>query len=747
MTLEDKLKQYTGELGSDAKVGNVSLVPRVRRIDRRQLSVLVQPSHHAVLAVWDSELPDERALVFLGPEEEAAKQRIRADLIHQLFPRAILLTERHRWARFCDGLDFSELSVEVGRSRTDYISWRGRRKRVKLVLSEECWENLLPSGFLSRFRTTVENLIGMVGPNERKARGKWHHVVDAGRTLREEFANRLLLCRRETGDRAAQSGRGKARLLRAIGFMASKKQLRDRRFREYQDEQHDLKRLLEREDVTLFVDAETINDFLCLLQGLRCYMGNNRCLRSWLRRVHASEHQAISILALGAHAPTENSCQLDEPYLSGLYQRYVELAHEHDHYPANGAGDATGERVLPELIQKKLETWVRGTSLNEVCASRLVALAKVLAEKHSVHEQRQLHYRFAYAQSASLWQEIEEVLSFEASLDDAGEHGPHNADRAVGQQARFIEAHWSIFQPERVFGVVDTLMKDSTHWPRIQRVVRVRPPVAWSGLESEAMDGLAAPGAPVVSVLKQWIVRLSWSKDGKVTDSLVWDVRTEKWDEVPPSKERAKDIALAVGAEDNDRVCRMLTHVISEVSEAPGEGALLVAVGNKTSYEIVKRTCVEMDTYRMAWRSDKQLRWLDRTLLRAMLILDGATVLQKGRADAVKVRPRVVVYPFSIGCPVHGATALSVMNDRPTNCTCLPLSSEEITAIQNKLVGKGSRKHGAANIAVLLRAGADRKSCVVSISADGPIDKWPLEPKEEEGVRKAIAEKTNDNGK
>jgi hypothetical protein len=752
MNIEEELTRHAGELGKDAQLESVSLVPRVRQVNRRQLGALLPTPHHAVLAVWDSKLPDERALIFLGPQEEAARQRIRADLIHQLFPRAVLLTERHRRARFCKNLDFSELSVEVNENAANDVMWNHEDSKARLAISRDCWNVLLPSGFLPRFRTTVQDLSGIVGQNEHRTMTNWHHVVDAGRTLREEFTNGLLLCSRKIVDRATQTENGRKELLGAINSMVNQRQLQDRRYREYcreySDERQTLESLLQQNDVTLFVDSETVDDFLCLLQALRCYMGNNRCLCSRLRRVHGSEHQALGILVLGRRIPQQNRYSpLNETYLATIYSSYVEAAHEK---PAqeenNGAKDNTPQDADPDLpapIRNTVRKWINGTDIDELCVTRLIALGRQLAERHSVHEGRPLHYRFAYAPSASLWQEIEDVLSFEASAGDL----TYAVDRTTEEQAKFVEAHWSIFQPERVFGVVDTLM--SAHAPRIQRVVRVRPPTKWSGLEFEAMDNLAKAAKPclVIAVLRQWLVRLSFSKDGTSPDFLEWDVREQKPKPKASAPAHATVLARAVGIGEADtQIQGVLTTVLSEVSEAQGEGALLIAVGSANARRIARRACVEMDTPedQMAWRKNKQLRWVDRTLLRAMAILDGATLLRKNTDGSVEICPRVVAYP-SAACDEHDHSGFSVIycslkkgRQRCKSCRLNRLNKGKLLEMVSKnLIGKGSRKHAGANLAALLLREGGQRSCVVSVSADGPIEKWPLPLEEKEHDNRA----------
>lgn len=715
MKILEILAQVADKVGNTG--GGLPLLPRIAGADPQQLGEFLPLTHHAVLSIWHYALPDERALAFLGPSTTAGKQRIRTDLIHQLFPRATLLTERHRKASSCRG-SFSCLSIEVcsDHNKNDYVSWT-QWPKARLALSEPCWKELLPPDFLIRFENTVERIERILGSEPEK---NWHHVVDAGRTLREEFANWLHLCRRQIGNQAGKE------LLPAVSGMADWEQVKNCRHREFPDVPLD--RLASKE-ITWFVDSETIDDFLGLLQALRCYMGDNRHLVSWLWK-YSGGNQALAVLAVAESTPPPNhkavlgSANLGLIYTSHFLPRMTEAQ---KHLATNAPGRTQEEVRIPDDIERVVNTWLSRPSLNRACGMRLVALAKELAEKHAVHEGRQLHYRFIYASSASLWPEIEEVLSFEAASDY-----PRGTGQTISDQAKSLEAHWSIFQPERVFGIIDALSNSHGDQPRIQRVVRVRPPAKWSGLESEAMDGLAKASKPCLTlvVLRQWMVRLSFSRDGVKTDSLLWDVRKQKPEPPDSVQELAQTLATAAGIAEA-RVRSVLATVLSEVSEAASEGALLIAVGNGNVQDVVRRTCMEMDSpeNQMAWRNNKQLRWVDRTLLRAMLILDGATVIQPNCGQEAIVRPRLVVYPF-VFCRQHPSesTGFSVISWKPPEgaegCGCPRPAKDLLTSVQKRLVGKGSRKHGGANISVLLQ-NAGGESCVVSVSADGPIEKWP----------------------
>jgi hypothetical protein len=112
-----------------------------------------------------------------------------------------------------------------------------------------------------------------------------------------------------------------------------------------------------------------------------------------------------------------------------------------------------------------------------------------------------------------------------------------------------------------------------------------------------------------------------------------------------------------------------------------------------------------------------------------MVILDGATVIQPDSGSEAIIRPRLVVYPF-VFCRQHPDenTGFSVISWKPPDgadgCSCPKPDLRLLKRVRARLVGKGSRKHAGANIAVLLQ-NAGGESCVVSVSADGPIEKWP----------------------
>lgn len=161
---------------------------------------------------------------------------------------------------------------------------------------------------------------------------------------------------------------------------------------------------------------------------------------------------------------------------------------------------------------------------------------------------------------------------------------------------------------------------------------------------------------------------------------------------------------------------KIISEAIEEISEAEGEGAMLIIVNDKVNVENFV-ACMDKDNLQMEWRKkNKPMKFLDKTLLRAMLIMDGATLI-KSESDSSTIEPRFLVYPH------HDNRAFSVLDNSNTLNDYINLGV---------LKGKGSRHHGAANLSVLLLIEQQESLqntplpfSIITISADGPVKQWP----------------------
>lgn len=175
---------------------------------------------------------------------------------------------------------------------------------------------------------------------------------------------------------------------------------------------------------------------------------------------------------------------------------------------------------------------------------------------------------------------------------------------------------------------------------------------------------------------------------------------------------------------------KIITETIEEISEAEGEGAMLIVANDNVK---IDKFLARMDNenLQMEWRKNKSLKFVDKTLLRAMLIMDGSTLIKSSDEKNAEIKPRFLVYPHKKD------KAFSVLHPGNT------LVSHIMNNILDVLKGKGSRHHSAANLSMLLilndskclskfnqylknnQQNLDLPFRIITISADGLVKQWP----------------------
>jgi hypothetical protein len=114
--------------------------------------------------------------------------------------------------------------------------------------------------------------------------------------------------------------------------------------------------------------------------------------------------------------------------------------------------------------------------------------------------------------------------------------------------------------------------------------------------------------------------------------------------------------------------------------------------------------------------------------------MDGATWFNV--ESSFDVTPRWVVYPYCNSCEL--THAFSALDNHLWTRSCKlysdskmpPPTTDRINKNKQKLNGKGSKHHGAANLSLLLylqNKCKDDNFRIFTISADGPIKEWPAE--------------------
>lgn len=721
----------------------------VPAILQAEIGNVLPKAHHAVLSIWHDELPDGRDLLFIaGDKETAHYQRLRAQVNLQIFPRSIVFLERHRRAIETASGQKSIIDVVIG-DQPDGVKWSQRNDRYKLRLAKPLWDGLVPDEILTttykHTLTQLEESVSLGNPLP-----SWHLTVDAGRSLRQELEDQLRFQRRYFIDKLSDVN-SRAPLLLAASTLTPPDDICELRGRHFPQVSSEVWKNFRQKKLWLAIDFEIIEDFVSFLQGLRCYAADCQCFRSQL--FVKDPRRAIALLAAYPTADRITHSRLDlGQVLDQIITEFIDVMRRttnpgraiDDPYlkaldSALSASGGNGKGTLTKWCNDLSKDLIGKGALKAPAdlfplARASFAMAARLAREHGVHEGRQLDYSFVMGSSAYLWPEVEETLS-EETLTNQKVGDPAKLDAAD-----LVGAHWSIFQFERVFGFIELRTALDIGVPVIGKVVKIRPPVNWSGLYSQMAQHVAQHAGPCFVIHARGtgkVVLYYWAKDANgssAVKALIWDTQRNVIDIEESRVDLIVKAILNVVGNGGKRFEEVLRSAIEEVSEARGEGAMLVVVPEGQENHLKKKVDAsvrDMDgqEQKMAWRDQKRPEWLDRTLLRAMLILDGATVLYGKK----QIKPRVVVYPH-INCSTcettHAFSVIDLESRESSNCLGLTPANLKrlIEGARRALAGKGSKHHGAANLSVLLfkenGEGSDGFQ-VVTISADGPIRQWP----------------------
>lgn len=384
-------------------------------------------------------------------------------------------------------------------------------------------------------------------------------------------------------------------------------------------------------------------------------------------------------------------------------------------------------RDLDELRDGELKETIEEELKHHPTMDNLLDLANSLSTK--IHEGRNLAFTFLYGGGTS-WRIIESVLSKEFI-------GADYATFSISDFSNLFNDHWSIFQGERVVGYIDGIKALSPIFegdmPPFTQVVKLKP--------------LALTPGPLFSQCTKIspdsiIVNASGNKVRvflKGNEIFEWNTATGKIEKVKPDPEMLTNNIMQILKLDSDPkeatppgkllenikgIKEMFKNVIEEISETRGEGTLLIVA----PVDLIGTLISQMDKEKkmMAWRRKKAIKFLDKDILRAMMILDGATLLSVDEKNKnISVATRFTVAPHcSICASPHSFSVISL----PKECSYM----NDLSNLKNLQIldGRGSKHHNAANLSVLLwlqRGKTIDDFRVITISADGPIKEWPTQ--------------------
>lgn len=190
----------------------------------------------------------------------------------------------------------------------------------------------------------------------------------------------------------------------------------------------------------------------------------------------------------------------------------------------------------------------------------------------------------------------------------------------------------------------------------------------------------------------------------------IWDISRGKIYRPIPNITSSLDYLLGERANDNAR--KALRNVIRKISTTIGEGAMLIFANNGVKGELEKFLAT-MEYLRPEWQRNLNINF-PKDLLRAAFIMDGSTLISRNQNGEVKVEPRYVVYPF------QDDKAYGIIEQLIKSYLSGNYKKDQKRKFVERLSGKGSKTHGAANLSQLLRC----KIKIITISADGPVKIW-----------------------
>ena len=683
---------------------------------------------HAVLTVWHPDLRDGRVMNLITRSECTAQSLLSLAYLNlHIFPRGTTLNERFRAYAFRSAL--TELTIEVKQADPPLI-WTNENNL--LTVSKDIWESLCPDP-TSEVVTLRDQALTKVPDlwNQQKGRPdkgfNWTDeiliwAIEHARPIRTIFGDSLRDIRREALNRLVECGALKALCKGAEDLSTNDDLIRAGVLATTNADSEELIKTME---VSIGHHIELLDLFIAFIQALAYYRPTATVFRAFLYQPKDDrENRCCSLILVGKDDPGVPS-YLPEPSDTLRQQAYDKVAHALQEVPIRSF--EYDEPPLPPGLNNLITKWKLHQWRSFV--SRIFRVSVLLST--DTHEGRQCNYVFVLG-SGAIWRVIDETISHEA----AGPKLPPLEFVAL------VRSHWSIFQQSRVAGLIEFM--DIPHYSMDRRVffskiVRLKTSFGGSELLSKVVRDVTRADSNSLVIRTQG--------DGRIlvyhgtTLAYEFDVKTGIENTEPEADLRTivdkalRTCNLQEGTQRYNYLNLILHQVIEEVSDAQGEGCLVIFAPEKKRGEI-EAFLGEMDRedHRMMWRRRPgHLLGIDATLLRALLILDGATLISH---DAVE--PRRLVYPHG-GCdcdPPHCFSAVQLLSEKDecdfvTSLKGILANEHRLKRLRENLMsldGKGSKHHGAANLTVLFwhkkKQGKISDFEIVTISADGPVINW-----------------------
>lgn len=679
----------------------------------------------AIITVWDPKLPLGRFSHFMNDQEDYC--RALANINLSIFGRGTTLNERLLCFSARVGWKLVRIEIDVNDDYKDLL-FEVDHDVARIMLGATAWEKF-----------GIQNSEGFLKLREQMIDEKLP-PAEAGRTLNELYGSNLRRQRLSVLDEwlciFADTDK-KSDFFKTLWYLTSDEDIRFYREKQGFNEQAEVSF----KDLSLSVDFALVDEFLAFLQALHYYYSDSKNIIGISKAIESSGRKSHKLPDFGAsiNIISTEHLRLPNGKEKTIWEEFERILDKSSDEPSKilETGEENEKLIKPDDELSKFETALIDSSFDtkhifEERIKRFRGFYNLMIAmdllSNTIHEGRDLLFTFLYGEG-DVWRVTQNVLSEEepemyAKLPKAREF------------AHLMEHHWSIFQGERVAGFIDKTQANRVKLEGgipLSKIIQLKPfsPV-YSKLLKQSL-GMLEEGI-AVSTSGRGRVRIYYKLSNDNVEIIQWDTISNEIELLSKGMgtiaKTILDLSLKGDFQNINRVKAVIEEAIEEVSDSLGEGAMII-VGEE---DYIKNYLQDMDIdeTKMNWRVRKPLILLDKILLRALLIMDGATWFVKNN-NPIKsfVEPRFVVYPHCSQCnPSH---AFSVLDKNCKAYATIPgPTRDRIEDNKRILNGKGSKHHGAANLSLLLyilnKCKPDNnKFRIYTVSADGPIKEWPRE--------------------
>ena len=454
-----------------------------------------------------------------------------------------------------------------------------------------------------------------------------------------------------------------------------------------------------------FYPEQEIKGLISIFQNIYIYFGSfPKKIRMFLINKSIHQNRVKSCFAIFYKSENDYNTSLCEEVFQGLEK--IE-----DKIWSNGAQ----KRCCSGTEIRWLEDLKRSSDVKNLASdlpNSAMELTRHLA--FSRHEGIVCNYAFIVGDD-KIWPAIQEIVSLDFIKD-------HQATSSLDAEPEFManlcQTNYSIFQIPGVVGYFNIFTEKlesiiRLKWPSTDELAtskyqsdnnEIIPIVDLDDLYCWVLDWIykwTRKCATILSTTGYGKVYIYKKQEGKAADlQLIWDLIKAKVYAPIEKKEKQK---IERFLENKKYFSNKILKLIREISSAQNEGGFIILV-KENIVNNYNNYLVKMEIFEPEWLRNLSLESFPE-FLKAAIITDGATLIDLKKQ---KVSPRNLVYTFK--------------NNKAYGYVAQEDGGEEI---KRKMMGKGSKTHGALNLSKILKnKNLKNEVLIITVSADGPIKVW-----------------------